>query len=522
METKKLRKLYFRLSFLVLFATIGSLFGCDDSSDNSTPVTGEKEETPSENNNSGSATKAKYVFLFIGDGMSNAQISAADLFQASIAEQQDEDYINSPNSLTMTTFPATGFATTHDAGTYITDSASAATAMACGYKTLSGVLSMDVSRTTSYKTIAEAAKENGMKVGIITSVSLDHATPASFYAHQPSRNSFYEIGMELASSGFDYFGGGGFCESKYSGENKNQPVCRDAAIAAGYSFVNSRSQFDALSQESGKVLAINSILDSSSALPYELVRDKSEGSSDISLAEYTEKGIELLENESGFFMMVEGGKIDWACHANDAYSSIQDTIAFDNAVAEAVEFYNRYPEETLIVVTGDHECGGLSIGYSGTRYSTYFSRMRNQTMSFDVFDGTYGDLSEVSSLSELYSAIDSAFGFNLSGGGDSDMDLSEYDMEQLQEAFDAQKSGKDSNMTGDEFYDLYGGYRPLSVTLTHILNRKSGLAWTSYSHTGVPVPVFAKGAGAEDFNGYYDNTDICKKMSAAMGLSFIQ
>ena len=104
------------------------------------------------------------------------------------------------------------------------------------------------------------------------------------------------------------------------------------------------------------------------------------------LADYVDKGIELLDNEKGFFMMVEGGKIDWACHANDAMASIKDTIALSNAVDEAVEFYNEHPDETLIIVTGDHETGGLTIGYAGTNYDLYFNNLSNQKISFSKFD----------------------------------------------------------------------------------------------------------------------------------------
>ena len=102
-----------------------------------------------------------------------------------------------------------------------------------------------------------------------------------------------------------------------------------------------------------------------------------------------EKGIEVLDNDNGFFMMVEGGKIDWACHANDAASTISDTIALDNAVAKAVDFYNEHPDETLIIVTGDHETGGLTIGFAGTDYDTFLTNFENQKISYAKFDSDY-------------------------------------------------------------------------------------------------------------------------------------
>ncbi len=290
---------------------------------------------------------------------------------------------------------------------------------------------------------------------------------------------------------------------------------------------DTRSEFDALTS-SEKAIAINAVLDSSMALPYDLVRDTT-NTNDISLADYTEKGIELMKNNSkGFFMMVEGGKIDWACHANDAKASIQDVIAFDEAIGKALAFYEEHPSETLIIVTGDHETGGLTMGYSGTQYSTAFSILADQTYSYDKFDRTYlttSAFASYSSLSDMYTVIKDAFGLDLSvinstttnaaaGSG-----VSSYQLSLLTDAFDAQKNGN-PGITDDEYYVLYGGYKPLSVTITHVLNQRAGIGWTSYSHTGVPVPVFAKGVDEDNFNGYYDNTDVCKKMASAMGFAW--
>jgi alkaline phosphatase len=244
----------------------------------------------------------KYVFVFIGDGMGMPQINAAERYLAALEGEK-------------------------------TGSAAAATAISTGQKTAIGVIAMDPSKTTSYKTVAEMAKERGMKVGIISSVSIDHATPAAFYAHQPSRSMYYEISIDLANSGFDYFGGGGL--KRPTGKNKDKPSSIEMAERNGYTVVSNRSDFMALRPGVGKVLAYNAILDGSKALPYELDRDYN----DISLAEYTAKAIELLDNRKGFFIMVEGGNIDWACHANDATASILDTFAFDEAVQEAVDFY---------------------------------------------------------------------------------------------------------------------------------------------------------------------------------------
>ena len=141
------------------------------------------------------AKPAKYVFLFIGDGMAMPQISSAEVYSTARASK-DIAF----KKLGFSQFPVSGLTTTYDAKTFITDSASAGTAIASGNKTESGVVNMDVSKTTKFKTIAEYAHEKGKKVGIITSVSLDHATPACFYAKEPSRGNYYNIAVQLANS----------------------------------------------------------------------------------------------------------------------------------------------------------------------------------------------------------------------------------------------------------------------------------------------------------------------------------
>ncbi len=239
--------------------------------------------------------------------MALAQVSAAEIYAKSLAGKE-----HGFSKLGFTQFPAQGIATTYDSSSIITDSASAITAIATGNKTLSGVINMDPGKTKKFKTIAEYAKEQGMKVGVVTTVSLDHATPAGYYAKVPSRSNYYDISLQLVASGFDYFAGGGFLQPK--GKNGDQPDIIDLAKKNGYTFVNS----------------------------VEIDRD----SRDLSLVDYVSKGIELLDNPKGFFFAIESGKIDWACHANDAAASINDTLAFDRAIMRAVEFQKKHPTET--------------------------------------------------------------------------------------------------------------------------------------------------------------------------------
>ena len=451
------------------------------------------------------AKEAKYVFLLIGDGMGIPQRMAAEQY--------------SGRKMAMDTLPAQGITTTHAADRFITGSAASATAMASGLKTNIGVVGMDP-QLRPVKTLAEMAGDKGMKVGIVSSVSIDHATPAAFYAHVPKRGQYYDIAVALASSGFEYFGGGGLKDpaNKRNNSEDFQGNALELAQKNGYTVISSKEDFQALDCSVGKVLAYNAWLQNSGALPYDMdTRDQ-----DISLAEFTRKGIELLDNDAGFFLMVEAGKIDWACHANDGKAAIQDTLAFDRVVQTALDFYEQHPEDTLIVVTGDHECGGLTLGFAGTKYATNFEVLGQQNISFRKFTDEilagFKEKNEEATFGAMKPLITKYFGLKFDAEPGDPLGLKSHEVVKIMQAFERSLSGEAEKASDPETYLLYGGYDPLAVTLTHILNQKGGMAWTSYKHTGVPVTTSAVGVASARFNGAYDNTDIALKIMEAMGL----
>ncbi len=466
----------------------------------------------------------KYVFLFIGDGMSYPQFQAASDYLGAI---DDKDYsqalpsvsyddrngavLNGPKALNFMNFEAAGSAVTYDSCSFAPDSASTATSIATGEKTYSGMINVDITGSKSFETIAEKLHDQkDWKVGIISSVNLNHATPAAFYAHQASRNNYYEIGEEMIDSGFEYFAGGGLKD--ITGNNDDKANLYDLASDAGYKVVFTQEEAEAVTADDGKVIIIDENLADSDSMSYEIDREDGQ----YSLADYVEKGIEVLDNDNGFFMMCEGGKIDWACHANDAGASVNDTLAFADAVQVAVDFAAEHPEETLIVVTGDHETGGLSIGFAGTDYDTYLDNLTNQKISYAKFDEDYVSYYKENNIpfETAMEDVEELFGLKLDGDESDRLVLTEYEAGLLRTAYEKAVSG-DSEMTQQE-YVLYGGYNPFSVTITHILNNKSGIDFTSYSHTGLPVAVFADGNGADDFNGYYDNTQIFDKLASML------
>lgn len=473
-----------------------------------------------------STNGAKYVFFLIGDGMASVQSQAAEAYLTHLnggSEDSAADLMDADNILNMNKLPVMGMATTFADTRLITDSAAAATAFACGIKTASGVIGRNTALDKSYKSIAELAQEKGKSVGIISSVSLPHATPAAFYAHVNSRGNYAEIGRQAAESQFDFFGGGKF---RYlsSTDTQGSIEVQQAFDEAGYVTVSTIADLAMVAADQ-KVICSVPFSYGSDAMPYAMDRPVE----NFSLAEVTQAAVDRLEDDSdGFFLFVEGGKIDWAGHANDAAANIGDTLAFDEAVGVALDFYNAHPSETLIVVSGDHETGGMTLGYIGNKYETAFDRIDGQTMSYEKFGLTvwkdykattpWVDAATSNVDDTLKNLIAANFGLVWD-------ELAAYQQEQLEAAYDRalggvkaddRFSGYDLDGAGDVDYITYGGYDAMAITLTHLLNQEAGLAWASTSHTAVPVPVMAIGFDSYRFGGFYDNTDIAKKLGMAM------
>ncbi len=441
---------------------------------------------------------AKYIFLFIGDGMGEAQVRAAELYSLAAGE----------GKLAFNAFPVQGRITTASANAAVTDSAAAGTALASGFKTKNGVLNMNSSLTERYTPVAMTAREGGMKVGIVTSSFLNDATPAAFYAYSPSRTDYYEIGEQLIRSGFDYFAGGGITRKK--GRRGDRMDLYDIAGEKGYRVIRTAGELTTAVRGT-KVLASGA----AGALPYEMDRP----GGNPSLAEYTKQGIALLDNPKGFFMMVEGGKIDWACHRNDPAAVIHDLAAFNSAVKEALAFAEHRPRETLIVILADHETGGMT--FDGEKApGDIFAVLSAQRESSEAFDGKIADFRKESqrTFERMLPRIAESFGLHASSGegGAPFLALSAGELNELRAAFVQSMQPKEQRKKDREYLHRYGPYEPLSTTATRILGRKTGIGWATFGHTGASVPVFARGKGAELFAGEYDNTEVARKLMSLL------
>lgn len=451
------------------------------------------------------------------------------------------------DGLVMNTFPARALNTTLGLGGAMPDSASAGTAIATGFRTGSGVIGMDAEAKKPLESIAETARKNNRKVGIISTVFLTDATPAAFYAHVPSRKQLHEIALQLVDSGFEYFAGGRIAKSDKNPADGSGVLER--ARNNGYSVAVGRGEFEALKPGTGKIIAMSSLVDAHGAMYFTL--DQAGTGGHITLAEYLAKGIELLDNPNGFFIMAEAGKIDWACHANDPGAAIHDVLALDEAVAKAVDFYKKHPDETLIVVTGDHETGGMSLGFSEAGYPMFWESIQNQRMSFleltrKLQEYRAGRNAADANFEDLLALIKEASGFNSprvergalleavhsstegqsgdrTGGREPEsrdgMALQETELRLLAEAFGGSFVNEQERPGGNNAYMVYGTSEPLAAITIGILNKRAGIGWTSYSHTVEPVPTSALGAGAALFNGSFDQTGIHDRIMKSAGFN---
>lgn len=371
--------------------------------------------------------KAKYIFLMIGDGMGNSHVAAAESYLSYKSGKLGGELT------TFRQFPNLCLCSTHSASHNITCSSAAGTAIACGIKTDNGMLGVDPEGNT-LKSIAYELKEEGYKIGIMSSVPINHATPASFYGHNKSRSDYYNISKEIPASGFEFFGGPGFIS--FNGADGKEEDIDVYLERNGYEVCYGPEEFTATADTCDRIVFCQESNRKESADNY--VSDKAE-SEDLPLAGIMEMAIEYLGDRQPFFIMCEGGAIDWAAHDNKTMTMVNEVLDFDAAVAVAYRFYLQHPDETLIVVTADHETGGIALG-------------------------------------------------SRKGG-------SNINWEKLENQWD--ENGKKNDLGQKENTEL---------------NESCAIGWTSYGHTGAPVPTYAIGIGAERFNGFIDNTDIKGKI----------
>lgn len=293
-----------------------------------------------------------------------------------------------------------GLQKTFSSDNYITDSAAAGTALATGNKTKNGAIGMD-SQGNRLKSILEIAEEHGRATGLVSTSSITHATPASFIAHQSSRSSYEDIAMDFLKTDIDVFIGGGFDHFARRGDKLN---LIDSLKFRGYDVDTSMSMV--IKSTSRKLAGLTAPVQN----PYRL-----KGRGDM-LPASSAKAIEILsKNKKGFFLMIEGSQIDWAGHANAADTLIDETLDFDKAIGVVLDFAKN-DGHTLVVITADHETGGVTI-VGGDR-ATHMVKLNFSTTDHTAvmvpvyaFGPGAGKFSGIYDNTDIFYKILSSFGF---------------------------------------------------------------------------------------------------------------
>lgn len=466
----------------------------------STIARAEKQKEPSptadmKEEESSSAARVKNVIVLIGDGMGNQQRRIA-----AIVEGKGDP----AHRLVMESLSTSGVAFNHSLDALVTDSAAAGTALATGHKTKNGMVSM-APDGKKLKTILELCKEMGKSTGLITTVTIAHATPACYGSHVRKRKMYDEIALQYFEQKIDVLMGGGMNDflpapgsippgqkldmdaltratydiTSWRGKRKDGKNLIYKFQKAGYYFVRDPERLMKVDPErTSKLLG----LFSKGAMSYEVDRDPRR---EPSIAQMTEVALRVLsENPEGFFLMVEGGKIDWACHGNDVAAAVYDTIAFDKAVKVAVDYAEKNPS-TLVIVVNDHETGGMTI-----TSMTNVEAIRNLKASAGKMARMINrDGSNVDEIFKKYAGI---------------TDLTARERKMVRDEALGRLIVKD--LWG------YGG-----TVIAHIISQRTGVLFSTGGHSGTPVIVAAQGPGSEIFDGFYDQTLIPRKIAELLG-----
>ncbi len=384
----------------------------------------------------------------------------------------------------------TGTVQTFAADSRITDSASSATAYASGVKTYNGAIGMNVDRQP-VSTILERAEQRGFHTGLISTARITHATPGAFSAHVIARSQEQEIADQQIGKGIEILLGGG--RQFYVGPAEGGVRLDSVNIMRdkGYHIVANRAEM--LAQQDLPVLG----LFSKSHMAYEIDRART---AEPSLAEMTTWALDRLESENRpFFLMIEAGRVDHAGHGNDAPAFLHDMMAFDEAVAAALDFA-RADRRTLVVITADHETGGLTLGGefegggSGYRYDP--AGLAAARSSIEDFGRRLTEaLVDRPALPNWITETLKA---------DFQLSLSEPERFELQRILATNNDARLQSF--------------LRTTLQDRLARRASVHWSTSGHTAVDVPLFAFGPGAGAFTGSMDNTRVGRLLAEMMGV----
>ena len=445
------------------------------------------------------AETAKYVFYFIGDGMGMGHVNTTETY--------NRDVLKSDKPILMMTFPVASQVRTYSFNNPITDSAAAGTALSTGNKTNNSMVGMDPDTTDVYS-IATDFMKLGRPVGVVSSVAGDDATPAAFYAHAPKRSMKREISDMAITSGLTFLGAPAF-RGGIGDDEASKSWATRMSKEGGYAVVYDYSGYQAVKNRAGKVLMLASKPQGDQA-GYTI--DSIAGT--ISIQQLTEACLDRMLQEGGlekgFFMMAEGGNIDWAAHANDGAAVIKEILNFQKAIDIAYQFYLQHPDETLIVITADHDTGGMALGRRDASKGWNLSKIDFQKISKDRFQ----DWCKANADSEGVISWDTMLQFLKQNLGLDLIHASNAEIAEIKQCYEDTYV----NRTGKDEKTLYKNFDAFTTKVYDVVNRHYGIGFTTNSHTANPVPLYAIGAGADLFKGMNNNTEVPKNILKAAGI----
>ncbi|MEK6717550.1 MAG: alkaline phosphatase [candidate division NC10 bacterium] len=429
----------------------------------------------------GLAAQAKNIILMIGDGMGPSHFGAAWLYSNRTLGKE-------LRMVEVMKSGRTAYMVNDTADAIVTESAAAATQIACGVRVPARAVGMRPDGKTPCQTVLELAKAKGMSTGLVTTSGITDATPAAFAAHVPHRSDEVSVAAQELQFGVDVLMGGRkqfFLPEAQGGKRKDGRNLLDEARGAGYAVVGTASELQSAS--GGKILGLFNM----GNMAFEIDRAKT---AEPSLAEMAAKTLAVLAmNPKGFFVMIEGGRIDHAAHRNDAAATIRDTLAFDEAVGVALDFQRLNPD-TLLIVTADHETGGMGlIGHSK-----------------DSQEYVGIDLSAIQKAQTSMELIVEELGKN---------PTPEKIREAVKRHLAIEITGDEAKVVADDTIRKLDpknySYATLH-SLAFVLRPYLRVGWASQTHTASPLFAFGSGPGSEELVGFRHNTELFRIMKAAL------
>lgn len=438
------------------------------------------------------AQKPKYVFYLISDGTGINTLLGTEMMLSELKGEIGR------TPLSMSLFPVTSVASTYSANAGITDSAASGTALATGTKTRNGIIG-EGPDSTSCNSIAYWAKQSGVKVGIATSVCLNHATPSAFYAHEHSRNNYFEIGKDMLAAGYDFYGGSDI----HKAVNKKGEDIYQLAKSHGYQVVRGYDNYIKTSSNIQKLILTQSV-ESSNRDTYSLPYYIDNKPIYTSIPQIMKAQLDFLSKDApnGFLLINEiGGKVDFACHNNDGATAFKEVLAVDSCVKIALEFYKQHPDETLIVFTSDHETGGLVLGSRSGGNNLNLKVLQYQKCSLDMLTKIFQQQRSYTNNNVTWQQVKDILSEQLSFW--IEVKITDKEEKRLHDIYDRSFKGKMPNEN-----NLYSSSEPIAAEAIRIINAKANISWGTGGHSAGLVPVYACGVGAEQFTGHYDNAQI--------------